>query len=169
MFIIKEVAFWDDLNEIMEQFPKGVFLTTKNEQEVNTMTIGWGTIGVMWNKPVFQIMIRSSRHTYDFLGLEKEFTLSIPIRQDFKQALAYCGANSGRNQDKLKECNLHILNGRKVDVPVIGGCKRYYECKVLAKKLVEAEDMIDTINQSYYETGDFHTIFYGEIITSYEL
>ena len=28
----------------------------------NPMTIGWGTLGIIWGKPVFQVYVRPSRY-----------------------------------------------------------------------------------------------------------
>jgi hypothetical protein len=36
----------------MEQIKKGAFLTVKSGEALNTMTIGWATIGHVWRKPI---------------------------------------------------------------------------------------------------------------------
>lgn len=42
---IKKINFEKYSLQILEQLKKGAFLTVKNGNEVNTMTIGWGSIG----------------------------------------------------------------------------------------------------------------------------
>ena len=42
---------------------KGILLTTKGQTGVNTMTIGWGTIGIEWGRPMFVAYVRESRYT----------------------------------------------------------------------------------------------------------
>lgn len=169
VIVIKEISYKDKLDGVVEQLGKGVFLTVQLDDEVNTMTIGWGAIGIIWNKPVFQVLVRGSRYTHNLLEKSKEFTVSIPINQDLKQALAYCGTNSGGDVDKLKECNLSILPGRKVKAPVIAQCKRHYECRVIATQKLIEENISSDIGISFYGGGDYHTIFYGEIVSSYEI
>ena len=168
MIIIKEISYRDHLDVVMEQLGKGVFLTVKAGDEINTMTIGWGTIGLIWNKPIFQVLIRGSRYTHELLEKSNEFTISVPINQDLRQALAYCGTNSGSNIDKLKECNLTATPGKKVNAPIIGECKRHYECKVIATQKLIEENISTDIGISFYGGRDYHTIFYGEIVASYE-
>ena len=33
----------------------------------SAMTIGWGTIGVIWSKPIFTVLVRPSRYTFKLL------------------------------------------------------------------------------------------------------
>ncbi|MFN2286084.1 MAG: flavin reductase family protein, partial [Anaerolineae bacterium] len=32
----------------------------------NTMTVGWGSLGVMWRRPFVQVVVRPTRYTYGF-------------------------------------------------------------------------------------------------------
>ena len=36
----------------------------------NLMTIGWGTQGIAWGKPVWAVMVRPSRYTYECIERE---------------------------------------------------------------------------------------------------
>ena len=45
-------------NDILKALPKGILLTTKAGQKINSMVIGWGTFGVNWSKPVFVTYVR---------------------------------------------------------------------------------------------------------------
>ena len=37
------------------------------ENDFNTMTVAWGSIGSMWSKAFAQVVIRPSRHTLEFM------------------------------------------------------------------------------------------------------
>ena len=60
---------------------KGVFLTV-GEDKPNTMTIGWGSISVYWNKPVFIVPVRHSRYSYSILEKGSGFTVSVPPQDE---------------------------------------------------------------------------------------
>ena len=48
----KYINLWEYAGEILEQVGTAALVTTKAGDEVNTMTIGWGTLGVecsIWN------------------------------------------------------------------------------------------------------------------------
>lgn len=42
----REIEVFDYAGEIMKGVKAGVLLTTKAEDNVNTMTISWGTLGI---------------------------------------------------------------------------------------------------------------------------
>ena len=68
----------DYANQIDRAIPKGVLLTNKAGDKVNSMTIGWGTLGTNWNRPVFVAYVRTHRSTVALLDKSPEFT-STPV------------------------------------------------------------------------------------------
>ena len=70
---------FDYAGTLCKALSKGVLLTTKDGDEVNTMTIGWGMMGIEWGKPVFLALVRQSRHTKKLLDATGEFTVNIPL------------------------------------------------------------------------------------------
>ncbi len=49
----REIHAFDYAETILKEVGKAALLTTKSGDNVNSMTIGWGTMGVEWNKPIF--------------------------------------------------------------------------------------------------------------------
>ena len=49
----------DYANQITDSLSKGILLNTK-DSKFNTMVIGWGHIGRLWNKPTFVVYVRQS-------------------------------------------------------------------------------------------------------------
>jgi len=162
----KEVAYNDYAKEVTQILSKGAFLTTEVDGAVNTMTIAWGTIGFMWGKPVFMAMVRPSRFTYECLEKSKQFTVSIPFK-DMSKALGICGSQSGRDTDKLAAANLTTVPGKKISTPVIADCGLHYECKVVYKQEMVAELLAADLQEKWYASGNYHTLFYGEILATY--
>lgn len=162
----KEVAYNAYSQQFLADLSKGAFLTTQYEGKTNTMTIGWASIGLIWGKPVFTAMIRHSRYTHELIEKSGEFTISIPFGE-MKAALGLCGSKSGRDMDKLAAANLSAAPGKKINTPVISGCKLHYECKVIAKQDLPAETLSAAVNDQWYKDGDYHTLYFGEILTSY--
>ena len=166
---IKRVNFNEYAPEVLEQLKKGAFLTVKDGDEVNTMTIGWGSVSVVWNKPIFMVAVRYSRHTYNLIENAKEFTVNIPLNNDLKKELAYCGTESGRDVDKFVECNLTLIDGQKISTPVIGECELHYECKVVYQQAMEPATINDEIKNKFYKNNDYHVLYFGEILDTYLL
>jgi len=164
---IRKVNYNEYSKEALEQLKKGAFLTVKDDDIVNTMTIGWGNIGFIWNKPIFMVLVRYSRYTYDLLEKSKEFTVSIPINKDLKKELAYCGTYSGRDVDKIKECNLKLAKGQSLSTPIIENCDLHYECKVVYQQVMEPGMLDGEIKKKSYPNHDYHILYFGEILDSY--
>ena len=146
----------------MQALPKGVFLTASHGGRDNTMTIGWGSIGVIWGKPIFTVLVRPSRFTFGLLEASGQFTVSVPLA-DMSGALAICGSKSGRDIDKFAAAGLKKLPGIKIATPVIGGAGLHYECKVVFKQPMNPSLLDSAIGKACYPSGDHHTIYYGLI------
>lgn len=143
----------------------GVFLTSRNQSKANTMTIKWGSIGYMWRKPIFIILISNIRYTKEFIDTENTFTVSIPYNKTKETALDICGHNSGRNVNKEELANIKLIPSKIVGSPIIEGCNRYYECKVVFKQVIDSSK-ID--KETHYEDGEAeHTLYFGEILAQY--
>lgn len=165
---MNQLDYTDKMDLVTRQLGNGgVFLNTGSLDAPNTMTIGWGSVGVYWGKPVFVVMVRYSRHSFKAINEMKNFTVSIPLH-DMKKELGYCGTRTGREGNKFAACGLTAEVAQSVTAPIVGECELHYECKVIAKQSMEPTLVCPDILQRYYGEGDFHTYFYGEIVNCYE-
>ena len=102
---------WDYAPHILKIINDGILLTTQADGEVDTMAIGWGTLGVQWKKTIFIVFVRQSRHTKTLLDQNPEFTVNIPLDKIDKDILRITGTMSGRDIDKIKEAGLTLVPG----------------------------------------------------------
>jgi len=146
------------------------FLTVKHEDIVNTMTIGWGSHGIFWNRPIFIVAVRTARYTNEILEKALEFTVTIPEDDALKEALALCGRVSGRDQDKITAAGLVTLPSKAIQTPIIAGTARQYECTVVYRQAMTDEALLSQeIKQRSYmpEHGPGHIFYYGEVLQAY--
>ena len=164
---MKHVPYNEYLVEVIQQLRQGgLFLNTKGEKN-NTMTIGWGGINIYWSKPIFVVPVRKSRYTHGLIEKAREFTVSVPLKEDMVKALEFCGTRSGRDFDKFKECNLTPVPGQKVNAPIIKECSLHYECKVVYKQDMVPDNLDAEIAKQYYSPPDYHTLYFGDIVACY--
>lgn len=163
-----EAGNFDYLNETLDVLGKpGLLLVSADaDGKPNAMTIGWGTVGIIWGKPMFVVLVRPSRYTHGLMEQTQDFTVNVPSA-DLRKAVAFCGSKSGRDCDKFAENGLTAVPGRKVKSPIIDECVIHYECKVVHKNDVLKDELADAIVSAAYPEGDFHTIYYGEILSVY--
>ena len=75
----QQINVFDYAGHICESMKKGILITAKVGDKVNPMTIGWGTLGIQWGRPIFIAYVREHRYTYDMLEKNPEFTINVPI------------------------------------------------------------------------------------------
>jgi len=163
-----EAKYTDYLQETIDVMGHGGILLAAQDAEgkPNAMTIGWGTIGIIWSKPIFIVLVRPSRYTYDLIEGLNDFTVNVPP-PELKDEVLFCGTVSGRDRDKFAEKKLTAVPGKMVKSPIIEECVIHYECKVVHKNDVIPDELAKAIVSSAYPKGDFHRLYFGEILKVY--
>ena len=161
-----DVDFMTVAERAMHQIRKGAFLTVKVGERLNTMTIGWATIGFCWKKPIFMVAVRDSRHTFTLIEDAADFTVSVPSG-DMQKEIMFCGTKSGRDLDKFAECNLKTASARQVTSPIIDLPGLHFECRIMYKSAMDPSHLIPDYDPIYPEK-DYHTLYFGEILACYE-
>lgn len=166
---MQRVTYNFNAEKNLEILSKAAFLTTQWNGKINTMVIGWGTIGRMWGLPVFTVMVRKERFTHELIEKSREFTVTIPYGELPPAALTVCGGESGRHIDKLAACGLTVFPGQKIDTPVLDLPGMHFECKVAYERLMGAENLDKALNELWYakNSENYHSFFMGEIVDSY--
>ena len=168
----KQVNVFDYAGDICKALPKGILITTKNGDFVNTMTIGWGHLGIEWGKPIFVAYVRESRYTHEMIEATNEFTVNIPYGNVDKHILGYCGTKSGRDVNKIQDLGLTLVDSDHVAAPGIKELPITLECKVIYKQLQDISAIPQNIQDRYYPADaqgkqDIHYAYYGEIVGAY--
>lgn len=146
---------------IDKMIQKGCLLTAGNINDYNTMTIGWGMVGTIWRKKTFIVYVKPCRYTYDFMENNDYFTVSF-YNENHKTAMAYLGTKSGRDCNKIKDCNFHPVQ--------IENSVTFEEayCTILCKKYycsdIDYNKVPEEAADRYYTDNCLHRVYYGEII-----
>jgi flavin reductase (DIM6/NTAB) family NADH-FMN oxidoreductase RutF len=145
---------------------RGVLLAAYDaDGKPNAMTIGWGSIGSIWGMPIWTVLVRPSRHTYDCIQHSRCFSVNVP-GADLAEACAYCGSRSGRDEDKLAHLGLEVEKGSDVAAPLIVQCPIIYQCQVVHYNDVLPSALAAEIQSGAYAKGDYHRIYYGKILST---
>lgn len=164
----KKIDIRDYAGDIIKAMRPGILLTTKVGNKVNSMTIGWGTLGVIWERPVFVAYVRKQRYTREMLDECREFTINVPVGEYRQKILGICGSKSGRDMDKIEAAGLTLVEPEVINTPGIKEFPLTLECRVLYSQEQESDKFNDEITSKFYtiETGD-HFCYYGEIVSAY--
>ncbi len=136
-------------------------VTAGDKKKLNTMTISWGGVGIMWGKPVAFTFIRPQRYTMEFLQKQNYYTMAF-FDEQYRAALNFCGTKSGRDHDKIKETNLTTLFTDE-GVPYFEEAKLVFVCKKMYAQKLNSESIILKPDIEKWYNNDYHTMFISEI------
>lgn len=114
----------------------------------NPIAIAWLNI-VTPKPPRIGLSVDHVRYSYQLLQEYPDFTVNIPSA-DLAAKVDYCGIFSGRQHDKIKECDFTLLPGNTTSMPIIAECPLNLECRI----------------ESSLDLGT-HTFFIGEILNTF--
>lgn len=131
--------------------------------DFNCMTISWGALGEVWNRPLAQVFVRPVRYTYQFMEKYPTFTLCV-FPFEYHQTLNFLGSHSGRDENKLAASGLTPEKASLVDAPVYAEAELAIECRKLYwQDLDPAHFLLPEIEKAY-PNKDYHRIYFGEIV-----
>ena len=155
--------------EVFRDFvSKNALLTAGNKEGYNTMTIGWGQLGSIWNVPACTVYVRPERYTYGFMEESGYFTVSI-LPEDRRDIARLCGSKSGREVDKAAECGL-TLSYAEGDAPYFEEAELVLVCKKLYAQDMDAAFITDggPIDKFYGKAGNWHRMYIGQVVAAYK-
>ena len=140
-----------------------MLITAGDKAACNTMTASWGGLGVLWGEPVATAYVRPQRYTKEFIDRNKYFSLSF-YGEEYRKALALCGAKSGRDTDKVKECGFTVEYGLG-GTPYFSQAELVLICEKQYADELKPEKFIDTAAKAkWYPDKDWHTMYIGKIV-----
>jgi flavin reductase (DIM6/NTAB) family NADH-FMN oxidoreductase RutF len=142
------------------------FLLTSGDFDAghyNTMTVAWGSFGIMWQKPIAAVVVRPTRYTFEFIEKYETFTLTA-FDLKYKDQLKLLGTKSGRDGDKIAEAGFDIVPSEKVDAPAFKQAELIIECKKIYWDDFKPENFLDSTIEEKYPKKDYHRMYFGEIL-----
>ena len=153
------MEFTTDILSVFDK--KWALLPAGKEDSFNTMTVSWGGLGTIWNKPVATVYVRTSRYTHDFMDANEYFTVSF-YPEECRKVLSVLGSKSGRDMDKMKDSGLtpvrtgESMSFKEAEVTIV--------CKKIFKQQLETANMPKEVAKAMYEGQAPHDMYIGEIV-----
>ena len=149
--------------DIFKQFDqKWALLSAGKAAAHNTMTISWGGMGTLWNKPVVTVYVKPLRFTNKFMKENEYFTVSF-LPEEYRKAVLTMGTMTGRHHtDKDAAAGLTVKD--------LGEAVTYEEAElVFLCRKIYWQDMItqhmpSDVVREYYTPDEPHTMYIGEVV-----
>ena len=149
--------------DILSLFDKKWALVTAGDiSDFNAMTISWGGMGTLWNKPVCTVYVKPVRYTHEFMEANDYFTVSF-FDEKYRKALGLLGSKSGRDCDKAAESGLTPV---RIGENIVGyvQAESTLVCRKIYSQDLDKNAMPEAVRETYYETEAPHTMYVGEIV-----
>lgn len=136
-------------------------LTAGTKEHFNAMTISWGGLGTLWNKPVVTVYVRPNRYTYEFIESNEYFTISF-YDTSYKKDLSILGTKSGRDLDKVALTQLthefldNSISFKEANLIIV--CKKIFFQDMDISKVPESE------RNRFYKDEPVHRMYIGEVV-----
>ena len=120
---LKKVSWTDAGLNALEFFSKQMpLLAAGDRSSCNAMTISWGSLGTLWNRPVCTVYVRPQRYTFNLLEKQEGFAVCI-MGEEYHEQLQYCGSKSGRDTAGTDwvvgdACPARIPHGENREIPL---------------------------------------------------
>ncbi len=98
---------------------------------------------------------------------------------EISKVIGYIGSRSGRDINKLADCNLTLIKGIEVNSPAIKEIPLTLECKIIYQQEQEINNIPHELKEQFNPQNidsdapmankDFHTVYCGEIVNAYIL
>jgi len=159
-----------DISELVlnpvENFSRNwMALSTGSLKSFNAMTISWGQIGQLWNKPVVTVFVCQDRYTKTLMDKNKYFTVTgFPQTRDCRRSLEYLGSHSQRDDpDKIVHSGF-TPRFTKLGNPIFEDGIFALECRILYKQEFDSNRIPADIVEKMYSNSGMHTMYIGEIV-----
>jgi len=162
--LFKEVSYESlKVNPFVMLKDEWALLSAGDSQKHNTMTVAWGSFGVMWSLPVLTVVVRPQRYTCEFIENSDLFTVCF-FPDGNQKALGLLGTKSGRDCDKIAESGLIPMFID--DTLAFEESNLIFVCRKLhGGQQLDASKFVDKREDAkYYPEKDYHFFYIGEVV-----
>ena len=129
-----------------------------NNGQTNIITLSF-CMPVSKDPPLLVCAVADGAFSLDIIEESREFVVNLP-EEKLRNAVLYCGFNSGRDVDKFHETGLTPVASRTVAAPAVEECVAHMECRL--ERSVPAGDKILLIGRVVEAYAESRLISGGE-------
>ena len=151
----------------LQWFRDAQLLAAGDKTKSNAMTIGWGGIGTLWQRPAMTVYVAEKRYTKEFMDKAEYFTV-MSFDVEYSKILNYMGTKSGRDGDKAAALGLHTAytaNG----TPYYTEANMVIECKIMYAAPFDPNGFKSDVPKNMYShfPAGIHSMYIGEVVNAW--
>lgn len=98
-----------DYKDPFSLFADGGLTVVEANGQIDPMSIGWGSLGILWNKIVATVYIHATRYSKILFDRADRFSICFFDEPYASPTIRYCGSVSLRDEDKVKGSGLSLI------------------------------------------------------------
>lgn len=123
----------------MQPMPKVLVSCRGLDGEENILAVGYCG-NCSYDPPMVMVGIVPTRYSYKLIKESGCFVVNLVDKKD-KEVFDYMGSNSKRDGNKIEKMNVNLLNGQKVNAPILADCPVNIECKIVDSIVTGSHEM----------------------------
>ena len=163
--IFTKISSKPPLTRTWEHSSESAFIgTAGNAANYNSLTLGWGTTGILWAKPVAIVYIRENRFSYRYFQKSPVYVLSWYPAKYTKAVYKIFGGKSGRDTDKEKLSGFTPVETPDGGVTYLQADKVVI-CRKIMRQPVPKEFVPKEWQPRLNQDGFIHIQYTGEVLS----
>jgi flavin reductase (DIM6/NTAB) family NADH-FMN oxidoreductase RutF len=141
-------------------------ITAGDPLHYNSMTAGWGGLGILNHVPATYCVLRANRYTLELIRQNNTYTLSF-FPDEYKEQVFFFGSKSGRDSQKMQETTLSAVQTPSGNM-TYKEARLVFECRLeqittLSPDDFNSKEYKELLEIGYAEANDYHKMVFGEI------
>jgi len=164
--LFTEIKPTDISENVFKLFGKDyAVVTAGSESYFNSMTVGYGGLGIHLGFPATWCFLNANRYTLEFIRGDQVYTMCW-FDDNYKDAVLYYGSMSGRDSDKMANNPLSYVITPNGNI-AYKEAKLIIECRLMEITTVSMDDFYyrgkEFINEGFLDANYNYELVFGEI------
>lgn len=127
------------MKSCLQPMPKVLVSCRGLDGENNVLAVGYCG-NCSYDPPMVMVGIVPSRYSYKMIKESGCFVVNL-VDKNYQETFDYLGSHSKRDEDKLTKMNVTLLDGEKVNAPILSDCPVNIECTVVDSIVTGSHEM----------------------------
>ncbi|WP_058486355.1 flavin reductase family protein [Defluviitalea phaphyphila] len=128
-----------NMKSCLQPTPKVLVSCRGLDGEDNVLAVAY-CCNCSYDPPMVMVGIVPTRYSYHMIKESGCFVVNL-VEKNYKETFEYLGKHSKRDENKLEVMNVKLVDGKKVNAPILPDCPVNIECKVVDSIVTGSHEM----------------------------
>lgn len=154
-----------NMKSCLQPMPKVLVSCRGLNGDNNALAVGYCG-NCSYNPPMVMVGIVPTRYSYQMIKESGCFVVNL-VDKNYQETFDYLGSHSKRDEDKLEIMKVKLVEGKKVNAPILADCPVNIECTVVDSIVTGSHEMfigkIEYVHANAELVNDENDIVFSKI------